>query len=165
MVSSTMLRRLQSFFHPLLVFTLLFASTYSLHARPASKRALEKAFLESNANRPGVVTTKSGLQYEALQKGTGTEYPKRRDTVIVHLEGKLTDGTVFESTLHRPKPVEIPISKLVSGCREAIRLMNVGDKYRFYLPSKLGYGGSQQGDIPPYSVLIFEIELFEIVNR
>ncbi len=148
-----------------LVFTLaalLFAPLSPALARNPSKRAIEREFLVANAAKPGIVTTKSGLQYEVLQEGAGTEFPNWRSTVSVHLKGSLIDGTVFENTLHREKPISTKIGKLIAGCREAIKLMNVGDKYRFYVPSKLGYGSSKQNDIPPYSVLVFEIELFEI---
>ncbi|MBD5778902.1 FKBP-type peptidyl-prolyl cis-trans isomerase [Pelagicoccus sp. NFK12] len=144
---------------------LTLAPTPSSFGRPSSKKAEEKAFLESNRAKPEIHSTKSGLQYQLLRKGEGSEFPNWRSTVSIHLKGSLIDGTVFENTLQRETPVSTKLDKLIPGCREAIKLMNVGDKYRFYVPSKLGYGRTQQGDIPPYSVLVFEIELYEIKRR
>ncbi len=151
--------------HTLFILLLLALSGSALDARPPSKRALEKSYLAENAARPGIVTTKSGLQYLILKEGEGTEFPKRRNKISIHFHGSLLDGTVFESTLDHDQPMKIRLEGLISGWMEGIRLMNVGDKYRFYIPSKLGYGSSKQGIIPPYSVLVFEIELFEIEKR
>lgn len=148
-----------------LLAALFLATASTSLARAPSKRILERDFLEKNAAKPGIVTTKSGLQYEVLKEGDGSEFPKWRDTVSIHIKGTLIDGTVFEDTLHRDRPVSTKVEKLISGCKEAIKLMNVGDKFRFYVPSALGYGRYQQGDIPAYSVLIFEIELFGITRK
>ncbi|MDQ8186994.1 FKBP-type peptidyl-prolyl cis-trans isomerase [Pelagicoccus sp. SDUM812002] len=160
-----MARPFTCFLFALLAAALFLVSAKPAHPRTPSRRAVEKAFLEENATKPGIISTGSGLQYEVLREGSGSHFPKWRDTVSIHLKGTLLDGTVFESTLHRDQPISTKLSKLIEGCEEAIKLMNVGDRYRFYIPSKLGYGSARQGDIPPYSVLIFEIELFEIVGK
>lgn len=150
---------------PIFITLLITLIGPALQARPPSKRALERAFLEENANKPGIVTTKSGLQYLILKEGEGTEHPKYRNTIRIHFHGSLIDGTVFESTLNRAHPMTMRLENLIPGWTEGIKLMNVGDKYRFYIPSKLGYGSSKTGIIPAYSVLIFDIELFEIKKR
>lgn len=137
----------------------------SLEAKPPNKQKIEREFLKENALKPGITTTRSGLQYELLKKGEGTENPKWRYTISIHFQGTLIDGTVFESTLNRKQPVSMQLTGLIDGWTEGIKLMNVGDKYRFYIPSDLGYGSKKQGVIPPYSVLIFEIELFSIKGR
>lgn len=112
-----------------------------------------------------MITTKSGLQYLVLKDGESTEHPKWKNTIWIHFHGTLIDGTVFESTLDRDRPMKIKFDKMISGWREGIKLMNPGDKYRFYIPSKLGYGSTRKGIIPAHSVLIFDIELFDIKKR
>lgn len=121
-----------------------------------------KQFLEENGKREGVVTTESGLQYEVLKKAEG-EQPKATDVVSVHYEGKLTDGSVFDSSIQRGSPIELPVSGVIPGWVEGLQLMHVGEKYKLYIPSELAYGEqSPTPAIPANSVLVFELELLEI---
>jgi FKBP-type peptidyl-prolyl cis-trans isomerase FklB len=123
-----------------------------------------RAFLARNASRPGVTVLPSGLQFEVLAQGNGVQ-PTEADTVRVHYHGSLIDGTVFDSSVDRGTPAEFPLAGVVPGFREAISNMRVGDKWRVYLPSELGYGERGAGaDISPNSALVFEIELLDIVR-
>jgi len=131
----------------------------------AELRAKEESFLAKNALNEGVISTPSGLQYTVLVKGDGP-IPQPDDTVRVHYEGALTDGTVFDSSYHLEKGEEIPLDMVIPGWAEGIQLMNVGSKYRIYIPSHLAYGERGAGQIiPPYSTLVFTIELLEIIQE
>jgi FKBP-type peptidyl-prolyl cis-trans isomerase len=133
-------------------------------AQAAENRLKGEAFLADNAKRPGVVTTASGLQYEVGTEGGGMK-PVESDTVRVHYEGSLIDGTVFDSSRERGEAVEFPLDGVIPGWTEGIQLMSVGSNYKLYLPSELGYGEYGAGDIiPPGAVLIFDVELLEIVK-
>jgi FKBP-type peptidyl-prolyl cis-trans isomerase FklB len=122
------------------------------------------AFLAENKTKPGVVTTASGLQYIVLKEGTGAK-PTATDKVKCNYEGKLLDGTVFDSSVKQGKPIEFTVNGVIKGWTEALQLMNTGSKYRLFIPSDLGYGDQQMGpDIKPGSLLIFEVELIEIVK-
>lgn len=122
-----------------------------------------KAFLEENAKKEGVVTTKSGLQYEILTEGTGKQ-PKATDTVRCHYEGSLINGSVFDSSYKRGEPAEFGLSQVIPGWTEGVQLMKEGAKYRFYIPYLLGYGENGAGSsIPPYSTLIFHVELIKVL--
>ena len=123
------------------------------------------AFLAGNAKKAGVTTTASGLQYEVLKPGTGAR-PKATDTVSVNYKGTLLDGTVFDDSSRHGGPAEIPLAQVVPGWLEGITLMPVGSKYRFWIPSSLGYGetGTPGGPIPPNATLVFEVELLGIVG-
>lgn len=124
--------------------------------------ALGKKLLEDNAKRSGVVTTKSGLQYEVVQQGKGVS-PKETDIVKVNYEGKLADGTVFDSSIKRGEPVEFPVNAVIPGWQEALKLMKVGEKVKLYIPSDLAYGATGfQNVIPPNAVLVFDVELLDI---
>lgn len=121
-------------------------------------------FLAENGKREGVVTTESGLQYEVLVKTDGRQ-PTPRDTVQVHYTGSLVDGTVFDSSIERGEPVAFPVVAVVPGWVEALQLMHVGEKYKLYIPSELGYGAQSPSPmIPANSTLIFEVELLDIVG-
>ena len=121
-----------------------------------------KAFLEENGKKEGVVTTKSGLQYEVLTEGTGKQ-PKATDTVRCHYEGSLINGSVFDSSYKRGEPAEFGLSQVIPGWTEGVQLMKEGAKYRFYIPYLLGYGENGAGSsIPPYSTLIFDVELIKV---
>ncbi|MCL2138611.1 MAG: FKBP-type peptidyl-prolyl cis-trans isomerase [Treponema sp.] len=124
----------------------------------------EEAFLEENSKLPGIIITESGLRYEIIEEGDGDK-PTADDNVSVHYEGKLTNGDVFDSSIERGEPSTFNLNGVIKGWTEGLQLMNVGSKYRFYIPSELAYG-SQWGSekIPPYSPLIFEIELLEIIK-
>ena len=126
--------------------------------------AAEKKFFEANGKIQGVITTKSGLQYQVLKEGSGDK-PGRRDTVKVHYEGKLTDGTVFDSSIARGEPIEFPVDQVIPGWTEALQLMKTGAKYRLFIPSRLGYGAHGAGSaIPPHATLIFEVELLGVTR-
>ncbi len=128
----------------------------------ASAREDGEAFLATNAKRPEVKVTESGLQYEVLQEGTGKN-PSATETVEVHYHGTLTDGTVFDSSVERGQTIEFPLNRVIPGWTEGVQLMKEGAKYRFYIPYDLAYGA--QGSppkIPPFAALIFDVELFQV---
>lgn len=127
----------------------------------ASNEAAAKAYLETNAKKPGVKVTASGLQYEVLKTGTGAK-PKKTDTVQVHYHGTLIDGTIFDSSVQRGQPATFPVSGVISGWVEALQLMSVGDKWKLTIPPALGYGQQGSGLIPPGAALVFEVELLAI---
>lgn len=118
-------------------------------------------FLAENGKKAGVITTPSGLQYEVLKKGEG-EVPQKTDKVKCHYEGRLIDGTVFDSSIKRGEPAVFGLNQVIKGWTEALSLMPVGSKWRLYIPQELGYGERQAGQIPPYSTLIFDVELLSI---
>jgi FKBP-type peptidyl-prolyl cis-trans isomerase len=121
-----------------------------------------KKFLEDNKKNPKITTLPSGLQYEVLTMGTG-EKPKDTDTVTVHYKGSLVDGKQFDSSYDRGEPITLPLNGVIPGWTEGVQLMPVGSKFRFYIPYQLGYGERGAGqDIPPYSTLIFDIELLKV---
>jgi len=121
-----------------------------------------KKFLEDNAKRDGVKTTASGLQYEIVTKAEGAQ-PKATDVVSVHYEGRLTDGKVFDSSIQRGSPIDLPVSGVILGWVEALQLMHVGEKAKLYIPSELAYGAqSPSPAIPANSVLVFDLELLSI---
>lgn len=129
----------------------------------AEKNAQEgKKFLAENAKKSDIITTKSGLQYQILQQGAGKS-PKLTSTVKVNYEGRLIDGTVFDSSIARNHPVEFKLNQVISGWTEGVQTMKEGGKSRFFVPSNLAYGDVGAGDaIGPNSTLIFDIELLEV---
>lgn len=129
----------------------------------AEKNSQEgKNFLAENAKKSDIITTKSGLQYQILQQGTGKS-PKLTSTVKVNYEGRLIDGTVFDSSIARNHPVEFKLNQVISGWTEGVQTMKEGGKSRFFVPSNLAYGDVGAGDaIGPNSTLIFDIELLEV---
>ena len=132
-------------------------------AAKAAKEQGEK-FLEQNKQRPSVKTTPSGLQYEILEPALGMK-PKATDTVRVHYEGTLIDGTVFDSSYKRGESITFPLNGVIAGWTEGLQLMSIGAKYKFYIPYQLGYGERGAGaQIPPYAALIFTVELLGIEN-
>jgi FKBP-type peptidyl-prolyl cis-trans isomerase FkpA len=130
-----------------------------------SQTALEqgRTFLLENGKREGITTTASGLQYEVLREGNGSN-PKATDTVLVHYEGTLISGKVFDSSYKRNEPIDFPLNQVIKGWTEGVQLMKEGAKYRFYLPTELAYGSGGAGrDIGPNEALIFDVELLEVM--
>ncbi|MCP8900460.1 FKBP-type peptidyl-prolyl cis-trans isomerase [Gilvimarinus xylanilyticus] len=118
-------------------------------------------FLSDNAAKEGVEMTESGLQYKVLEEGDGIQ-PAAEDTVTVHYEGRLIDGTVFDSSYERGNPATFGLNQVIPGWTEGLQLMETGSKYELYIPSDLAYGpGGNQG-IPPNSTLVFQVELLEV---
>ncbi len=119
-------------------------------------------FLAENAKREGVKTTHSGLQYEVIEATIGQK-PTATDKVKVHYEGTLVDGTVFDSSYKRGEPISFGLDQVIKGWTEGLQLMSIGSKYKLYIPYQLGYGAQGAGgNIPPYSALIFTVELLGI---
>lgn len=126
-----------------------------------NKAAGEK-FLAENARKEGVKTTASGLQYKVIKAGDGAK-PKATDKVKVNYEGRLIDGTVFDSSYKRGQPVTFPLNQVIKGWTEGVQLMPVGSKYRLFIPSTLAYGARGAGSrVGPNSTLIFDVELLSI---
>ncbi len=126
--------------------------------------AAGEAFLAENAKKAGVKVTASGLQYEVITQGTGA-IPTATSKVKTHYHGTLIDGTVFDSSVNRGQPIDFPVNGVIAGWTEALQLMPVGSKYRLYIPYNLAYGERGAGaSIKPYSALIFDVELIDIVG-
>ncbi len=127
------------------------------------KESIEKnkKFLEENAKKAGVISLPSGLQYMVVTQGTGAK-PAAIDTVKVHYEGTLIDGTVFDSSIKRGEPIEFPLNQVIKGWTEGVQLMPAGSTYKLFIPADLGYGSQPAGSIPPNSTLIFEVQLLDI---
>mgnify|MGYP001367833178 CR=1 FL=1 len=143
------------------LFALLFTSSVTA-ASPT--RAEGEKFLKENAGKKGVVTTKSGLQYIEVKKGTGKVHPKPTDVVRVDYEGTLINGTVFDGTKGR-KPAEFPLNRVIPGWTEGLQLMTEGAEYKFFIPSNLAYGENQvSNEIVPGSTLIFTVTLHKILG-
>lgn len=129
----------------------------------AKVKAEGEAFLAANAKKEGVVTLASGLQYEVLVEGNGKK-PKATDRVRCHYEGTLIDGTLFDSSVRRGEPAVFGVSQVIAGWVEALQLMGEGSKWRLYIPQNMAYGAHGAGEnIPPYSALIFDVELIEVL--
>ncbi len=135
--------------------------TMQIQKKTAEQIAKNKAYLEENKKRPGITTTASGLQYEILKEGSGVK-PTKTSTVKVNYEGRLIDDKVFDSSYARNEPLEFRLDRVIPGWTEGLQLMSAGSKYRLYIPSELGYGSQPAGLIPPYSTLIFDVELLEV---
>ena len=116
----------------------------------------------ANGQNGDMITTASGLKYQVLKHGTGTVSPKATDKVKVHYEGKLLDGTVFDSSIARGQPISFPLNRVIAGWTEGLQLMKVGDKFKFVIPPNLAYGANSPPPIPPNSTLVFEVELLGI---
>lgn len=121
-------------------------------------------FLAENAKKPGITVTASGLQYEVITQGTGA-IPTATSKVKTHYHGTLIDGTVFDSSVKRGQPIDFPVNGVIAGWTEALQLMPVGSKWRLYIPHNLAYGERGAGaSIAPYSALIFDVELIDIIG-
>lgn len=136
--------------------------TRAMEQRTEKMKAKGVAFLEENKTKEGVKTTASGLQYRVINSGAG-KMPTAEQSVTVHYTGKLIDGTVFDSSVERGEPATFGVSQVIDGWTEALQLMKEGDKWELFIPSDLAYGERGAGGrIPPYSTLIFEVELIKI---
>lgn len=134
-------------------------------AKLDKEKAKGRTFLEENKKRPEVISLPSGLQYEIITKGTGA-IPERTDTVSAHYVGTLLDGTEFDNSYKRGKPLSIPVSGVIKGWTEALMLMPVGSKWKLYIPSDLAYGDRGAGGvIPGGATLVFTIDLLDIENK
>ena len=145
----------------------LVSSYFQKESGKIAQKNLEagNAFLEKNKAREGVKTTESGLQYEIMKEGNGPK-PVAEDMVKVHYHGTTIDGKVFDSSVNRGEPAEFPVGQVIPGWSEALQLMPVGSKWKIYLPAKLAYGERGAGqNIEPNSVLVFEVELLEILPK
>jgi FKBP-type peptidyl-prolyl cis-trans isomerase len=137
----------------------------AMRKQAAELQEKEELFLTENASRPGINSTESGLLYLELEEGNAPK-PTATDTVRVHYEGALANGTIFDSSYERGEPEEIPLEMVIPGWAEGIMLMSVGSKYRIILPSYLAYGERGAGQIiPPFSPLIFTVELLDIITE
>lgn len=142
------------------VLQMYFGKLQEEKTKMASKEG--EAFLANNAKREGVTVTASGLQYEVLTAGEGAK-PLATDQVTVHYKGTLIDGKQFDSSYDRGQPATFGLNQVIPGWTEGVQLMSVGAKYRFFIPYNLAYGEKGAGgDIPPYSALIFDVELVKI---
>ena len=132
-------------------------------AKGKEAKAEGEKFLSENKKKEGVVALPSGLQYKILTAGNGPK-PKASDTVKCHYEGRLINGTVFDSSIRRNEPAEFPVSGVIAGWVEALQLMPVGSKWQLYIPSELAYGTHGAGQsIGPNQTLIFDVELLAII--
>ena len=127
--------------------------------------AVGEEFLAENAKRDGVVVLESGLQYEIIEAGEeGSEKPTKESKVRTHYHGTFIDGKVFDSSYDRGQPAEFPVGGVIAGWTEALQLMNKGAKWKLFIPYNLAYGAQgSPGGIPPYSALVFDVELLEIL--
>lgn len=133
-------------------------------AGKAAREAGEN-FLAENAKREGVKVTETGLQYEVLTPALGIK-PTPTDTVTCHYEGRLIDGTVFDSSYRRGEPASFPLQGVIRGWTEGLQLMSIGSKFRFFIPFELAYGAQGAGgSIPPYAALVFDVELLGIEGK
>lgn len=146
----------------LLIGLFFIFKTFSVNKNAPQNIEIGVGFLANNGTKEGVKSTESGLQYEVLTQGEGTEHPTGSSKVTVHYHGTLIDGTVFDSSVDRGEAISFKLSQVIKGWTEGVQLMVVGDKYRFYIPSSLAYGKRSAGAIPPGSLLIFEVELLAI---
>ena len=125
--------------------------------------AAGQQFLEENSKREGVTVLPSGLQYEVLEEGTGPQ-PGPGDRVQVHYRGTLTDGTEFDSSYNRGEPATFALGSVIPGFSEGIQKMKKGAKWKLFIPPSIGYGERSSGPIPANSVLVFELELLDVLS-
>ena len=138
-------------------------NSVKMEAKYGKNRIEGEEFLKANAKKDSIVTTKSGLQYKILTVGTGA-VPTATQKVKVNYEGRLIDGTVFDSSYKRNQPATFACNQVIKGWTEALTMMPVGSKWQLFIPQELAYGAREAGKIPPFSMLIFDVELIEIVE-
>ena len=136
------------------------ANAYNMKTEKNIKQG--QKFLKKNKKDSSVIEKRSGLQYQIIVKGEGTAKPESRDQVTVHYHGTFINGDVFDSSLDRGRPITFKLNQVMPGWKEGIKLMVIGDNFRFFIPAHLAYGKKKFGKIPPGSLLIFEIELLAI---
>ncbi len=135
-------------------------------AKTAEQTAAQKAYMDQNAKVKGVVTLPSGVQYRVVREGPpGGAKPGPEDRVAVMYEGKLVDGTVFDSSYERKEPAVFGVNQVIPGWAEAVQQMKIGDEFEVVIPSALGYGPEGTPSIPPNSVLIFKLELLDVAKK
>lgn len=144
-------------------------NAYILEIKSGKNKGLiaeQSLYLEENSKKEGVIELPSGLQYRVYEKGPDSlSSPLVTDKVLVHYEGKLIDGTIFDSSMERGEPITLPVNGVIQGWQEALQLMRPGDKWEIYIPYALGYGEKGAGGvIPAYATLIFKLELLSIEN-
>ena len=139
------------------------ANDKKMEAQFGENREAGEKFLAENKTKEGVQVTPSGLQYKVIKQGKGA-FPTATDKVSVHYRGTLIDGTEFDSSYKRNKPTEFAANQVIKGWTEALTMMPVGSKWELYIPQELAYGSRNQGQIKPFSTLIFEVELLDIVK-
>ena len=140
-----------------------YVNNYILDKQFGENKAAGEKFLAENATKEGVQTTPSGLQYKVIKQGKGA-VPTNKNTVKVHYKGTLIDGTEFDSSYSRNEPSSFPVTGVIKGWTEALTMMPVGSKWELYIPQELAYGTRNQSKIKPFSTLVFEVELLEIVK-
>jgi peptidylprolyl isomerase len=146
-----------------IALTIFYFARNSINKKEAVENiAIGKEFLAKNITNEGVIETASGLQYQILQKGEGSEHPSASTKVKVHYHGTLLDGTIFDSSVERNEPISFPLNQVIKGWTEGVQLMVVGDKFKFFIPSELGYANKATGKITSGSLLIFEVALLGI---
>ena len=138
--------------------------TKELEEKYGDNRKEGEKFLEENKKKDGVQTTESGLQYKVITAGTGA-VPTKEQTVKVDYEGRLIDGTVFDSSIERGEPAVFPLNGVIPGWTEALSMMPVGSEWEIYVPQGLAYGNREAGQIKPFSTLIFKVKLLDIVEK
>jgi peptidylprolyl isomerase len=151
----------------LLIITLAVIAFFFYRSNANKESAKEniakgEAFLVANKQVEGVIETNSGLQYQVLKEGTGTDHPTASSKVTVHYHGTLIDGSVFDSSVDRGESISFGLNRVIKGWTEGLQLMVVGEKTRFFIPANLGYGNSSAGKISGGSMLIFDVELLAI---
>jgi FKBP-type peptidyl-prolyl cis-trans isomerase FklB len=131
----------------------------------AENKKIGEDFLIENKTKAGVQTTASGLQYLVMKEGSGEKPSGPTTRVKVHYHGTNIEGKVFDSSVDRKTPADFGLSQVIKGWTEGVQLMNQGSKYKFFIPQELAYGAQQKGqDIKPFSTLVFEVELLEVLN-
>jgi len=141
------------------------AASKAAEAKFAENKKAGEDFLEANKSKKGVKTTESGIQYIVLKEGSGEKPAGPMTKVKVHYHGTNIEGNIFDSSVDRGTPATFGLNQVIKGWTEGVQLMNQGAKYKFFIPQELAYGAQQKGEnIKPFSTLIFEIELLEVLK-